>query len=241
MADRKHIQELATRTVIAMAAGAGNLAGPDAAAAATALTPIAEDALNAIVRVVGSRRRDHAAETLADAAEAAGVSTDEEFAEFLANALSDDRKQELLARALIIAQDSAMRDKRRAIGRSIAAAMTDMGTRVDEELIFLRALDNLDAPHFRLLWMMAEISSGQAVPTTSLRGWRPSGVGIIDEGLKDTARTLLTGLEQYGLIQSDGEDYAHPWIPKRTEPEYEVTDYGYWFLKRLREHDDVSS
>ena len=51
-----------------------------------------------------------------------------------------------------------MRDKRRAIGRSIAAAMTDMGTRVDEELVFLRAIDNLDAPHFRLLWMMAEIS-----------------------------------------------------------------------------------
>ena len=51
------MQELATRTVIAMAAGASSLAGPDAAAAATALTPIAEGALDAVVRVVGSRRR----------------------------------------------------------------------------------------------------------------------------------------------------------------------------------------
>jgi hypothetical protein len=76
MADRKHIQELATRTVVAMAVGAGSLAGPDAAAAATALTPMAEDALDAIARVVGSRRKAHAAETLTDAAEAAGVSTD---------------------------------------------------------------------------------------------------------------------------------------------------------------------
>jgi hypothetical protein len=59
--------------------------------------------------------------------------------------------------------------------------------------------------------------------------------------MKEVARTLLTGLEQHGLIQFDGENYAHPWIPKLTEPEYEVTNYGYWFLGRLREHDDVSS
>lgn len=68
-------------------------------------------------------RRNHAADTLMDAAEAAGVSTDEEFVEFVDSAISDERRQELLARTLIIAQDTALRDKRCALGRALAAPL----------------------------------------------------------------------------------------------------------------------
>jgi hypothetical protein len=233
MADRKHIQDLAVRTVVAMAAGASGLAGPDAGAAATALTPLVEEALGIVLREVGSRRRDHAAETLADAAEAAGVITDDDFAEFLKDALSDERRQELLARALIIAQDSALRGKRRAIGRSIAAGIADAGTRVDEELVFLRAIDDLDAPHFRLLRMMTEISPAAVDPHAGIRAWRVSAISFVDYGLRETAQTLLTGLDRQGLIASDGEAYPHSWKTNQSEQGYQVTDFGYRLLKRL--------
>jgi hypothetical protein len=235
MAGQEHIHELATRTVIAIAAGATGLVGPDAAAAATALTPIAEEALGQVVKIVANRRRDHAAETLTDAAEAAGVTTDEEFVEFLNDALSDESKQELLIRALLIAQDSAMRDKRRAIGRSIAAAMNDMDTLVDDELIFLRTLDGLDAPHIKLLKLMAETSSGLPQRNKYLNTWKPAVIPFHAWGLRGSAKTLMTVLEQYGLIESDGEKYPDPYHPDIAEFEYAVTDYGHEFLSRFKD------
>jgi hypothetical protein len=93
------------------------------------------------------RRCTHAAETLLDAAGEAGVKTDGEFLEFVEEALSNERRQELLAPALLIAQDSAMRDKRRALGRTVAKGIADNGTHVDDQLLTLRVLDDLDAPH----------------------------------------------------------------------------------------------
>jgi hypothetical protein len=50
----------------------------------------------------------------------------------------------LLARTLTIAQDSAMRDKRRALGRALANALDDTGTKVDSEIAFVRVLADLD-------------------------------------------------------------------------------------------------
>lgn len=74
---------------------------------------------------------------------------------FVEAAVSDEEHQELLARALTIAQDTAMRDKRRALGRALASAASDTGTKVDEELLFIRVLADLDEPHIRVLRLMS--------------------------------------------------------------------------------------
>ena len=59
-------------------------------------------------------------------------------------AFTDLEHQELLARALTMAQDTAMRDKRRALGRALASAAADTGTKIDDELLFIRVLADLD-------------------------------------------------------------------------------------------------
>ena len=71
MADEEASHELAIRTAVAVVAGGAGLLGPDAGAAATALTPAMETALFGIVRSLGQRRFRHAAQTLEDAAETA--------------------------------------------------------------------------------------------------------------------------------------------------------------------------
>jgi len=83
-----------------------------------------------------------------------GAKKREEFKAFVEAAVSDEEHQELLARALTIAQDTAMRDKRRVLGRALAAAASDTGTKVDEELLFIRVVADLDEPHIRLLRLM---------------------------------------------------------------------------------------
>ena len=123
-------------------------------AIAAGAAPIVLVGLDYIFGTIGSRRLDHATETLTDAAEEFGAETTEEFVDFVKAAVSDEDRQELLARALTIAQDTAMRDKRRALGRVVAEAARDTGTKVDKELVYLRVLDELDEPHVRLLRLM---------------------------------------------------------------------------------------
>jgi len=60
------------------------------------------------IKKLGARRLEHAAETVIDAADAA----EKPLAEFIDKAVSDDRRHELFARTLAIAQDAAMRKKR---------------------------------------------------------------------------------------------------------------------------------
>jgi hypothetical protein len=85
---------------------------------------------------------------LLDGADAYETATGEGFTRFIEAAISDAEHQELLARALTIGQDAAMRDKRAAVGRAIASAASDAGTSVDEEMLFVRLIDALDAPTF---------------------------------------------------------------------------------------------
>jgi hypothetical protein len=50
--------------------------------------------------------------------------------DLLEKAVSDDRRHELLSRVLGIAQDAALRDKRRALGRALAAGGTWLASSV---------------------------------------------------------------------------------------------------------------
>jgi hypothetical protein len=108
---RRATSNLAVRTVVAIGAGTAGAVDPILGAAATALSPALEAAMSKIADALGRSRAEHAADSLLDAAAAAGAHTDEEFLEFIEQAISDERKQELLARTLLIAQDTASRDK----------------------------------------------------------------------------------------------------------------------------------
>jgi hypothetical protein len=110
-----------------------------------------ETVLSHVAGRIGQRWNRNAAETLADAAEVSG-----ELAEdLLLRAVSDDRRRELFARALGVAQDAALRDKRRALGRALAAGIAGDDARIDGELLFIRAVADVDEPHIRLLALMA--------------------------------------------------------------------------------------
>lgn len=61
-----------------------------------------------VIKKLGARRLDHATETVIDAASAAEMPLDE----FVDKAVSDDHRHELFARTLVIAQDTALQEKR---------------------------------------------------------------------------------------------------------------------------------
>jgi len=93
-------------------------------------------------------------------------------------AVSDDRRHELLARALGIAQDAALRDKRRALGRALAAGIAGDDARIDDELLFIRAIADVDEPHIRLLALMASEwpLPGKLSGSVFHGGWSPGAI-----------------------------------------------------------------
>jgi hypothetical protein len=218
--DHSPRHELALQVVVAVAAGAAGFQSPEAGAVATGLSPLAVAGLSRISEAIRARRLEHAAETVMDAADACGAKTPEEFVAFVEAAVSDEEHQELLARALAIAQDTAMRDKRRALGRALAAAASDIGPKVDDELQFIRVVADLDEPHIRLLRLMN---------TTPHTQWPPWKVLEEDPGLT-SPWALLSVLARHQLISG-----GHEVLPPRGEirPDYTITEYGEWFLTRL--------
>jgi hypothetical protein len=116
---------------------------------------VIEEVLGQLLSRLSTRRAERVAETLADAAEELGGDAAEQLGRFADEAASDETYQELLARTLAIAQDTAMRDKRRALGRALANALDDTGTRVDDEIAFVRMLADLDPVHIRVLQIMS--------------------------------------------------------------------------------------
>jgi hypothetical protein len=224
--------ELARQVVVNFGAGlAAGYAGPLAGAAAAGAVPVVLAGLDIISAITSSRRTHHAAQTLTDGADEFGAENDDEFIAFVKAAVSDEEHQELLARALTIAQDTAMRDKRRALGRSVAAAASDTGTKVDDELLFVRVLADLDEPHIRLLRLMRDpppslddLNRVQrlAVGLPPIRQWHPPEIVEIEPGLADVIWGLLPVLDRLRLV--DGND-----------AEYSISRYGEFVLDRLAE------
>lgn len=104
MADASR-RDLPVRTVLAVGAGTAGAVEPVLGAAATALSP----ALEAHCPKSPTRSAAAAPGTQPTRCsmpqQRVGARTDEEFLEFVEQAISDERKQDLLARALLIAQD----------------------------------------------------------------------------------------------------------------------------------------
>lgn len=214
-------RQLAIEVTTASLTGLASLFNVYAGAAATAFAPIALAFANAAVRRIGRRRIENATDTLMDGAEAAGIAV----AEFIDKAASDERRHELFARALTVAQDAAWRNKRRALGRALAAGVMGDDARIDEELLFVRAVDDIDEMHIRLLGRLAD--GGRLAARD---------IALADPGLKEGALTLLGQLQAHGLV--DSRSPVTPGGAMTPEPFYFITDTGRTFLARLA--DDSS-
>lgn len=224
-------REVAVQAVVTVAAGLGAYAGAGAVAAGAGVL-----ALAGWQHIINARRLDNNVETLLDAGEAFGAETVEEFVDFLRAAVSDPERQELLARTLTIAQDTAMRDKRRALGRALAQAARDTGTEVDPEMLFIRVLADLDEPHIKVLRIMRDPAPAQGAVNRQLqatghvaRQWHASEIIEHDPGLSDVVYGLLAVLARHLLI-SGGYDIL---TVAGHEEEYTITGYGEFFLNRL--------
>ena len=184
--------ELAAQTIAAAVLGViAIVGGPAGVVASVGLSPLALAIASKTADKLARRRVQHAAETVLDAAEASGLPLDE----FTDLAVSDDRRHELLARTLTIAQDTALRDKRRALGRALAAGVMGDDAKIDEELLFIRAVADLDEMHIRLLSRLGE----QEHPAGKL-GWNLLDIMDADPEIMIAAPTLLATLTLHGLV-----------------------------------------
>lgn len=219
-ADREADRNLAIQLVVAFFAGALALSGVVPGALATMFAPALAAIMTSLARV-GQRRAGHAADTLMDAADAADVPLDE----FFVRAVADDRRHELFVRTLLIAQDTALRQKRRGLGRALAAGVMGDEARIDEELLFIKAVEDIDTMHIRLLDRMAKEYAPQP-------GWSARTIAEADPGLASGVNALLGTLELHGLITAvvpgtfmRGENAQQTF--------YHITDSGRGLLSRL--------
>ena len=225
MGEQDGESELSIRTAVAVLAGGASLLGPDVGAAATALAPAMEAALARVAGAAGQRRFRHAAEAVADAAEAAGMPVEK----LLEQAVADDQRHELLSRTLGAAQDAALRDKRRALGRALAAGIEGDDARVDEELLFIRAVADVDVPHIKLLKVLSKDQPfpGQLSGSPFRGGWSLATVAASHPEFGGALPSLVWTLESHGLIQSVRS--ATP----TSAVAYTVTSAGRKLLNRL--------
>jgi len=226
-------------TAAAIGAAAG-LVSPDVAVAGAGLTPVIEEVLGRLYSGLTARRVKRVTETLADAAEELGGDAAEQLRRLADAAASDETYQELLARSLTVAQDTAMRDKRRALGRALANALDDTGTRVDTEIAFVRMLADLDPVHIRVLKIMSHrpkhldrvaAQMNAADDPTAIRQWYEWSIVDADPGLEGAVYGALRDLERHGLIWDRGEQITPP--PHGMQHEYEITPYGDYLIDRL--------
>ncbi len=211
---------LATQVAVAFLANLPYLYDPVAGVLAATAAPIVMAIANVTaVKKLGRRRAEHAADTLLDAAEAAATP----LSDFLDNAVADDHRQELLARALGIAQDTALRAKRRALGRALANGVIGDEARISEELLFMRAVEDINEMHIRLLGRLADPPGAR---------WGTERITGADPGLEPGLPALLRTLEVHGLVRS------HMSVPpggavRSLDPDYSITSLGQQLLGRL--------
>ena len=225
MTDAKRRRDLVIVTIASAAGATVGLLGPEASVMAAAAAPSVTVTLSAVWAKIAGRRIRNVEETLVDAAETASMTVEE----FLEMAVSGERSHELLARVVMVAQDTTMRDKRRALGRALAAGVAGDSARVDEELLFVRAIADLDPPHIRLLSLI-----GSEAPSKALLngGWMSHEIVGRDPGLADVLPALLATLELHTLILDGG--IVRPVEGGRVH-QYSVTARGQNFLRRLTE------
>jgi hypothetical protein len=137
-----------------------------------------------------------------------------------------------------------MRDKRRALGRALANALDDIGTKVDDEIAFVRMLADLDPVHIRVLKIMSSRPEhldqvarrmNAADDPQAVRQWYAWSIVTADPGHEGSVWGALRVLEQHGLIWDRGEQLVPH--PHGRQHEYLISDYGDYLIDRLADAD----
>jgi hypothetical protein len=215
-------QDLLIQTVVGALVGGAGLAGPDAGAVATALAPSVAVALDRAVGAIRYRRRTHAEETLVDAISTSSVSAED----FISMALEDDDRSELLVKVLTSAQDTAVREKRRALAIALADGICGT-TDINDEILFIRAISNLDRPDIAVLKVIGSVPPPDRVMP---RAWTRGAILQRLPQLGEALSAVLSTLELHTLIfnmplAADSGQISTDF--------YRVTSRGRQFLNRL--------
>lgn len=183
--------EVASNIVTAVA---GMLGGPEASSVAVGASPMVKHVFGSI----GSRWHDlsrRGGERVLEEAAAAGVPVEE-----LEARIGEDDERLLLAGAAINAGTrTAYPDKVRALGRALAAGVSDDAL-VDPERLAVAALNDMEAPHVKVLGHMAE---GSWVGPHAEPRW---AVSDLARALPEVALVLapvLATLERHALVERD--------------------------------------
>src|SRR5579884_287330 len=219
--------EIAAQTIAASVAAGASLRSPELGAAAIFLTPMTESILRQAIGALGSRRRRHVGEALIAAANARSETVDD----LITRALEDEGSQELFVRVATAAQDAALREKRVALGRALAAGLDGAETAINDELLFVRAIADLDGPHIQLLHRMSEPreGTGQMAGHTLFDGWTVDNLTAEVPALAQHLPSLLATLAQHGLITSQLQQTFVGVGP----PMYAISAQGRLCLERL--------
>ncbi|NYI81261.1 hypothetical protein [Nocardioides panzhihuensis] len=217
-----------------MALGAG-LDPATASAVALFVTPVATEALNAILSHHTKTQFAKAGAVLSIAADRRQVDPDQ-----LADLADNPSKEFLVATALRAGANSTMPAKVVALGKVLAEGLSNDDAKVDTATMLALAFGDLEVAHIRVLDYLA----GEAGPHGPKRA-----VSVVDfleanPGYGSSISAIVATLERHGIIRTDGEPLKnlawrvthmdHAQLPYR----YGVTVFGHELLARLREAVD---
>jgi hypothetical protein len=181
---------------------------------AAAASAAASDLVSSLWSSLRQRWNRNAEAALESGAETAGMDVDG----LLEELTSTPVRQELLASALEGAAHATLEAKIKALGRSLATgALATNSAEVDRELLFVRAMSEIEAPHLRLLEQMAKAK--QALYRAQL----PEVTG-----LGSAFDPLFATLQRHGLVQQVAVE------PRSGVYRWELTRFGHDCLGRLR-------
>lgn len=193
---------------VGKAIAAGAATGLGSAATAGGALPVAMTiaAAHAATQEIGARMNKIHAEREAELLNQAAATSSLTAKELIRRILEDDELTLLAAEAVDSARRTRVKEKVRALGRSLGAIVADTA-QVDEEGIWIRILASMEPPHIRLLAMFlrgATLANGATY-------WRPGSALTVREagdslGLEDAVLPLIQDLVRCGLIMSPGID-----------------------------------
>lgn len=145
----------------------------------------------------------------------------------------DEPALSLTAETVEAAIRTAVPEKIGALGRVLANAAHDTA-KVDEELLVVRALAQIEAPHISLLALLAGEPPFKAVQGHEARalGWTPDQIANRLPGHTEVLDPLLVTLQSSGLIKAGGSDTT--WDGSLfADQQWTATRFGRLCLQRL--------
>ncbi|MFF2137857.1 hypothetical protein [Streptomyces sp. NPDC058193] len=181
----------------------GAIGGPGGALAGAAVGPTLVASYDLIAARIASQRAARSNEVISTVSSTLGIES-EQLEERL---LADDRLLEFAGRVVRAAQEISLTQKRRALARSLAAAVADPDpARLDVWELLQTAIAEIDPPHIRFMHV---ISSARPLPKPPSRPDDSVKYGITldqvcsrDPGLEVGAYAVLQKLISLGLVES---------------------------------------